>query len=126
MVDDLKRAQLSYEAQLLDPQLLAMATRYYRLVARWLVGEARPPAKGLPIGASVPRRFAVLPMHRGRSRLRPSPEASSETCPREGSCRHFMEDVAAFLEHVFKLAPQYAFQQTGVDELRDFVTMMVR
>jgi len=36
-----------------------------------------------------------------------------------------MEDVASFLEHVFKLAPQYAFQQTGVDELRDFVTMMV-
>jgi len=100
VVDDLKRAQLSYEAQLLDPQLLAMATRYYRLVARWLVGEARPPAEGLPLGASVPRRFAVLPMH-------------------------FMEDVAAFLEHVFKLAPQYAFQQTGVDELRDFVTMMV-
>ena len=84
MVDDLKRAQLSYEAQLLDPQLLAMATRYYRLVARWLVGEARPPAEGLPLGASVPRRFAVLPMHRGRSRLRPSPEASSETCPERG------------------------------------------
>ncbi len=33
--EQLKRAVLCYQAQLLEPQLLQTAIRYYRLVSRW-------------------------------------------------------------------------------------------
>ena len=81
LLDAMKGYILCFEVQLLDPQLLSMCTRYYRLVARWLVAAAQPPAQGLPLSPVLPRLFAALP-------------------------EHCMEDVASYLKHLMQLAPQ--------------------
>ena len=97
--DELRRAVLCYQVQLADPELLAACTRFYRLVARWLVAAARPPPEGLPLPAEVPRLFASMP-------------------------EHFMEDVASYLNHLGQVAPA-VFDNMAVEELGDFLTMMV-
>mmetsp|Transcript_46593 Transcript_46593/g.122326 ORF Transcript_46593/g.122326 Transcript_46593/m.122326 type:complete len:1040 (-) Transcript_46593:517-3636(-) len=98
-IDAVKQCILGYQTQLSDPALVASCVRYYRLVSRWLVATAAPPAEGLPLPDKVPRLFAALP----------------EFC---------MSDVAEFLKYVSHLAP-HAFEQMDSSELYDFVTLMV-
>jgi len=88
-----------YQTQLLDPDLLSLALRYYRLVSRWLVAAAEPPPEGLPLSPKVPRLFASLP----------------EFC---------LDDVAQFLKHLTNFAP-HVLEDLPPDELYDFVTLMV-
>lgn len=97
--EQLKRSVLCYQAQLLEPQLLQMAIRYYRLVSRWLVQIAQPPAEGLPLPAKVPRLFAALP-------------------------EHTMDDVAQFFKYLTQFAPS-VLEELATDELHDFLTLMV-
>jgi len=99
IVETIKRNLLCYQAQLLEPQLLASCIRYYRLVARWLVASASPPASGLPLPHKVPRLFAALP----------------EFC---------MDDIAQFLKHLTNVAPQ-VLEEVAIEELHDFLTLMV-
>uniref|UniRef100_A0A7S0Q3G5 RING-type E3 ubiquitin transferase n=1 Tax=Coccolithus braarudii TaxID=221442 RepID=A0A7S0Q3G5_9EUKA len=99
MNEAISRFLLCYQAQLLDPSLLSLSLRYYRLVSRWLVATANPPPEGLPLPHDVPRLFAALP----------------EFC---------LDDVANFLKHLTNFAPQ-VLEQLQPDELHDYVTLMV-
>lgn len=98
-IDGVKRYVLCYQTQLADPALLSSCVRYYRLVSRWLVATAQPPASGLPLKEHPPRIFAALP-------------------------EFVLEDVATFLKNLTQLAPQ-VLEQMAVEEMHDFVTLMV-
>ena len=80
--EKLKQCILCFQTQVANPDLVSMCVRYYRLVSRWLVATANPPAEGLPLPEQVPRIFAALPEYLMQVRHLPISRQASPGLPR--------------------------------------------
>ena len=84
------------DVQLLDPQLLSSACKYYSFVCDYMVQLADPEKKGHPLGRDVPLVFRALP-------------------------EFFVEDVADF----FLFLGRYTPENLGANDLTSLINFIV-
>ncbi|KAF7298968.1 U-box domain-containing protein [Mycena indigotica] len=97
----IRMQQLSYEAQLLDPELVFRSITFTNFLSTWLIRQAEPnqrhpnPPVQLPLPQEVPMAFRVLP-------------------------EYIVEDIVDYLHFVVQYSPD-KFELSGKIELMTFV-----
>ncbi|KAF7288510.1 U-box domain-containing protein [Mycena chlorophos] len=97
----IRMQQLSYEAQLLDPELVFRSITFTNFLSTWLIRQAEPnkrhpnPPAQIPLPQEVPMAFRVLP-------------------------EYIVEDIVDYLHFVVQFSPD-KFELSGKIELLTFV-----